>query len=40
MGIGTILAEVALLFLLKVLADLRLIVVVRDVEHLVLDFNW
>ena len=39
-GIGTILAEVALLFLLKVLADLRLIVVVRDVEHLVLDLNW
>lgn len=40
MGIGTILTEVALLFLLKVLADLRLIVVVRDVEHLVLDLNW
>ena len=35
-SIGAVLAEVTLLLLLKVLADLRLIVVVRNVEHLVL----
>ena len=34
----TVLAEVTLLFLLIVLAYLSLIVVIRDVEHLILHF--
>ena len=38
-SIGTVLAEVTHLFLLEVLAHLRLVVVVRDVEHLVLHFD-
>ena len=40
MRIRAILAKVALLLLLKVLAHLRLVVVVRYVEHLVLDLDW
>ena len=40
MGIGAVFAEVTLLLLLKVLANLCLIVVVRNVKHLVLDFYW
>ena len=39
MSIGAILPEVTLLLLLKVLANLCLIVVVRNVEHLVLNFH-
>ena len=38
-SIGAVLAEVTLFFLLKVLAHLRLIVVIRDVQHLILHFN-
>ena len=38
-GVCAILAKVALLLLLEVLADLRLVVVVRDVQHLVLHFD-
>ena len=38
MSIGTVLAEMALLLLLEVLAHLRLVVVVRDVQHLILHF--
>ena len=40
MSVCTVLAEVTLLLLLEVLADLGLVVVVRDVQHLVLHFNW
>lgn len=39
MCIGTILAKMALLLLLEVLAHLCFVVVVRDVQHLILDFN-
>ena len=38
MRIGAVLAEVALLILLEILAHLRLVVIVRDVEHFILDF--
>ena len=38
MRIRTVFAEVACLVLLIVLANLRFIVIVRDVEHFVLDF--
>ena len=38
-SVGAVLAEVALFFLLKVLAHLRLIVVIWDVQHLILHFN-
>lgn len=37
MCVRTVLAKVALLLLLEVLADLCLIVIVRNVQHLVLD---
>ena len=40
MCIRTILAKVTLLLLLEVLAHLCLVVVVRDVQHLILDLNW
>ena len=40
MSISAVLSEVTLLLLLEVLAHLRLVVVVRDVEHLVLNLNW
>ena len=39
MSIGTILAKMALLLLFEVLAHLGLVVVVRDVEHLILHFD-
>ena len=39
MSVSTVLSEVTLLFLLKILADLGLVVVVGDVEHLILHFN-
>ena len=39
MSIRAVLAEVALLLLLEVLAHLRLVVVVRDVQHLILHFD-
>ena len=39
MGIRAVLAKVALLLLLKVLAHLRLVIVVRDIQHLVLNFD-
>jgi len=38
-GVRAVLAKVTLLFLLEVLANLGLVVVVRDVEHLILNFN-
>lgn len=38
-GVGAVLAEVALLLLLEVLANLGFVVVVGDVQHFVLDFN-
>lgn len=38
-GVGAVLAEVTLLLLLKVLANLGFVVVVGDVEHFVLHFN-
>lgn len=39
-GVGAVLAELADLALLPVLALLRLEVVVRDVQHFVLHFDW
>jgi hypothetical protein len=38
-GVCAVLAEVTLLSLLEVLANLGLIVVVRNVEHLILYFD-
>lgn len=38
-GVGAVLAEVALFVLLEVLADLRFIIIVRDVQHLELDLH-
>ncbi len=40
MRVGAVLAKVALLFLFEVLAHLRLVVVIRDVQHLVLNLDW
>lgn len=40
MSVGTILAEFASPFLVKILASLSLVVVVRDVKHLHLDVHW
>jgi hypothetical protein len=40
MGIRTVLAEVTLLVLLEILANLRLVVVVGNVQHFVLHFYW
>ena len=40
MSVRAVLAEMTLLLLLKILAHLRLIVVVRDIQHFILDFNW
>lgn len=39
-GVRAVLPEVTLLLQLKVLAHLGLVVVVRYVEHLVLNFDW
>ena len=39
MGVRAVLAEVTLLLQLKVLANLGLVVVVRYVKHLVLNFD-
>ena len=39
MGVRAVLAEMTLFFLLKVLAYLRLVVVIRYVEHFVLHFD-
>ena len=39
MSVCAVLAEMTLLLLFEVLADLRLVVVVRDVEHLILNLN-
>ncbi len=40
MGIGAVLSKVAGLALLIEFADLGLVVVVGDVEHFHLDFDW
>ena len=40
MRIRAVLAKVTLLVLLEILANLSLVVVVRDVEHFVLHFDW
>ena len=40
MGIRAVFTEMTLLFLLEVLAHLSLVVVVWNIQHLVLNFNW
>lgn len=40
MGISAVLSEMTLFLLLKVLAHLCLVVVVRDIQHFILDLNW
>jgi len=39
-GIGAVLAKVAIAFSLEVFANLSFVVVVRNIEHFVLDFDW
>lgn len=40
MSIRTVLTKVTLFLLLEVLAHLCLVVIVRDIQHFILNLNW